>query len=135
MAATPSPNDLYTYAATVDRVVDGDTCVLLLNLGFDILLRHSCRLYGINAPEHGTEAGDAAKAYLIAMLPPGTEVIVKTIKDASEKYGRILGVIVIPEKKAVKKTKTAAVPAMVVNDHLVLMGFALPWDGKGQRPV
>lgn len=132
---TPSPADLYTYAATVDRVVDGDTAVLLLDLGFDILLRHSCRLYGINAPEHGTPAGDAAKAYLIALLPPGTAVIVKTQKDVNEKYGRILGTVVIPEKKAVKKTKTAAVPAVNVNDALVAAGHAKPWDGTGARPV
>lgn len=135
MATTPSPTDLFTYQAEVRRVVDGDTVELALDLGFSIMYRHSCRLFGINAPEHGTEAGDAAKAYLTNLLPVGTQVIVKTQKDNSEKYGRILGTIVIPEKKAVKKTKTAAVPAVNVNEQLVSTGHAKPWDGTGARPV
>lgn len=133
--ADPNPADLFTYQAEVRRVVDGDTVELALDLGFSIMYRHSCRLYGINAPEHGTEAGDAAKDFLKALLPVGTEVIVKTMKDKNEKFGRILGVIVIPEKKAVKKTKTAAIPAVVVNDHLVALGHAKVWDGTGVRPV
>lgn len=126
---------MYEYNASVIEVVDGDTVKINLDLGFSIMYRHSCRLYGINAPEHGTEAGDAAKVYLTALLPPGTGVLVQTRKDSSEKYGRILAVVVVPEKKAVKKTKTAAVPAIIVNDQLVAAGHAKVWDGTGVRPV
>lgn len=113
---------LYTYRATVVRVVDGDTVDLLLDLGFAILFKHSCRLNGINAPEHGTPAGDAAKARLTTLLPDGTPLIVATVKDKLEKFGRILGTLTMAD-------------GTVVNTLLVKEGHAFAWDGKGARPV
>ena len=45
---------MYEYACTVDRVVDGDTVDVILDLGFDILYRTRVRLYGIDTPESRT---------------------------------------------------------------------------------
>jgi len=129
-------SSLFTYRAVVERVVDGDTADLVLDMGFAISYRHSCRLFGINAPEHGTAAGDAAKAFLIELLPPGTEVYVKTEKDKLEKYGRILGTLeIIPPKTKKSKKPVPVVEVQTVNDLLVQAGHALPWDGKGARPI
>lgn len=113
---------MYEYNATVEKVVDGDTVDLLVDLGFSILYRHSCRLVGVNAPEHDTPEGEAAKLYLVQLLPPGAKLVLRTQKDKFEKYGRILGVLELPSKA-------------IVNDLLVSTGHAKKWDGKGARPV
>ena len=45
---------MYEYACKVDRVVDGDTVDVVLDLGFDILFKCRVRLYGIDTPESRT---------------------------------------------------------------------------------
>jgi len=56
-------------------------------------------VYGINAPELTTEAGKAARAHLIGLLgwtpEARPQVVVTTIKDRTEKYGRILVTIIL----------------------------------------
>lgn len=62
---------MYEYRATLDRVVDGDTVYLVVDLGFHIQVRMSFRLLGIDTPEvRGEERpeGLVAKAALEAML-------------------------------------------------------------------
>ena len=54
---------MYQYACKVDRVVDGDTIDVVLDLGFDILYRTRVRLYGIDTPESRTRDKDE-KAHL-----------------------------------------------------------------------
>ena len=49
---------MYEYSCTVDRVVDGDTIDVILDLGFDILYRSRVRLYGIDTPESRTRDKD-----------------------------------------------------------------------------
>jgi len=118
---------MFEYRATVLRVVDGDTVDLLIDLGFSISYTHSCRLFGINAPEHGTPEGDAATAFHAKLLPAGAPVVVRTQKDKFEKYGRILGTVFLAKKDAPQGTS--------INDQLVAAGCAKPWDGRGARPV
>ena len=45
---------MYEYNCTVERVVDGDTIDVVLDLGFDILHKCRVRLYGIDTPESRT---------------------------------------------------------------------------------
>ena len=45
---------MYEYAAKVDRVVDGDTVDVTLDLGFSIQYQARVRLLGINTPESRT---------------------------------------------------------------------------------
>jgi micrococcal nuclease len=58
-------SQLYTYRATISRVVDGDTIVASLSMGLDVYHTVSLRLLGVDTPElfHGTdrEAGAVAK--------------------------------------------------------------------------
>jgi micrococcal nuclease len=132
---------MYEYKAKVERVVDGDTLCLSVDLGFDISRKHSCRLHGINANEHDTIAGEAAKAFLTDLCPVGTPVIVQTIKDRDDKFGRVLGIVTIVPKpakaKRLKKGEAAALPEpmLSINDQLVEAGHALRWDGKGIKPI
>lgn len=89
------------YQATVDRVVDGDTVDVVVDLGFDLSLRGRFRLAGIDAPEMNTAAGRASKARLEELLPAAGVVFVETFKgDAKDKYGRYLGKFVQADGKS-----------------------------------
>lgn len=91
---------MYTYNAKVVRIIDGDTIIVNIDLGFYTwLFNQSIRLYGIDAPEIRTkntlekEAGILAKELIENYIQPGDSIILKTILDKSEKFGRILGII------------------------------------------
>ena len=52
----------YTYAARLERIIDGDTAVLLIDLGFDISTSQHVRFKGYNAPEtHKTHATEGIR--------------------------------------------------------------------------
>jgi micrococcal nuclease len=92
----------YTYNAVVERVVDGDTLDLAVDLGFKVQVRERFRLFGIDTPEvfgkSKSPEGEAASAYLKALLPVGTRVLVETVKG-TEKYGRWLAMVYLPDSK------------------------------------
>ena len=93
---------MYEYSCKVDRVVDGDTVDVVLDLGFDILFKSRVRLYGIDTPESRTRdldekaRGKMAGAYLKEAVDNGTKVVIETkLKDSRGKYGRVLGNVVV----------------------------------------
>ncbi len=92
---------MYEYKATINRVVDGDTVDVALDLGFDIVYNNRIRLLGIDTPESRTrdleekKRGLAAKDRVKALCPKGSVVTVKTTKDGKGKFGRILGEIYV----------------------------------------
>jgi len=93
---------MYEYSCTVDRVVDGDTCDVTLDLGFDILYRSCVRLYGIDTPESRTRnkdekvRGKLASAFLQKAIDNGEKVIIETkLKDSRGKFGRVLGNVIV----------------------------------------
>lgn len=73
---------LYHYKATVKRVIDGDTVVVDVDLGFSVVLRDQpVRLAKVNTPEKKGKtkaAGVAAKEALEAKLS-GKEVVLSLI--------------------------------------------------------
>lgn len=89
----------FFYKAELDRVVDGDTVDLVIDLGFDVFHKVRVRLHGVNAPESRTRdleekaLGLAAKDYVSNWLSESDEIYIRTMKDGSGKYGRILGYI------------------------------------------
>jgi micrococcal nuclease len=83
----------YTYAATVVKVIDGDTIDLTMDLGFYVKYSIRTRLRGVNAPEVREEAGKMVREELRKLLPVGTPVLVTTYRDPTDKYGRWLAVI------------------------------------------
>jgi micrococcal nuclease len=88
---------IYIYKAELISVVDGDTVDLIIDLGFDTSRRERFRLYGIDAPEMNTEAGKAAKAWLMGVLQPLEAIYVQTLQHKTQakrdKYGRFLAVL------------------------------------------
>ena len=93
---------MYEYGCTVERVVDGDTIDVILDLGFDIRFKSRVRLYGIDTPESRTRnkdekvRGKMAGAFLKDAVDNGTKVVIETkLKDSRGKYGRVLGNVVV----------------------------------------
>lgn len=107
---------MYEYTATVTRVVDGDTVWLNIDLGMDTYTNKSIRIYGIDAPEMSTDAGKRSKAAVENLLPIGTLVLLHTIKDRREKYGRYLGEITVGDD-------------LDLGSWMVEKGLAKPYDG------
>lgn len=82
---------LFTYRATVKRVVDGDTLVLACDLGMRIFTELEVRLQGVNCPEKKSPGFNDAKLFAEAWVEAHDgKVIVQTMKDKKEKYGRLL---------------------------------------------
>ena len=93
---------MYEYGCKVDRVVDGDTIDVVLDLGFDIMFKSRVRLYGIDTPESRTRdldekaRGKMASAFLKEAVENGSKVVIETkLKDSRGKYGRVLGNVVV----------------------------------------
>ena len=91
---------MFTYAAKLIDVIDGDTVDLLIDLGFGVHVKERCRLYGIDAPEMPTEAGRNAKSRLESLIGAvNVDLHVQTIKmprrpkEKTDKYGRYLAVL------------------------------------------
>ena len=99
----------YAYQAVLDRVVDGDTVDLWVDLGFSVWVKERFRLAYIDAPERFTEEGKAATQWIKDVLEGAELVVVSKSKD---KYGRWLGEIFI-EGESVNY-------AMVEADHAKL---------------
>ena len=102
---------MYEYRAKINKVVDGDTVDVDIELGFDIVLTgQRVRIMGIDTPESRTSDpvekafGLAAKNRLKELLGP-TAVLKTQIEkdgdDAKGKFGRILGDFVAPDGRMV----------------------------------
>ena len=85
---------MYEYGCTVERVVDGDTIDVILDLGFDIRFKSRVRLYGIDTPESRTRnkdekvRGKMAASFLKDAIENGEKVIIQTkLKDSRGKFG------------------------------------------------
>ena len=116
---------MYTYKAELDRVIDGDTIDVNIDLGFDITVHKRIRLAGIDTPESRTrdleekKRGLASKARLIELLDKGNLVVESQEVD---KYGRVLGILhMYPEDNL----------PFNINETLVKEGYAVEyWGGK-----
>lgn len=80
----------YTYAAAIERVIDGDTLLVLIEAGFGIIVRDRLRLRGVNTPEVGTPEGDRAKKFVEKCLPVGSTVVIKSHKWKTDPHGRFV---------------------------------------------
>jgi len=87
--------DAFVYQAEIERVVDGDTVDVTLDLGFDVKLhKQRVRLHGIDTPESRTR-NLAEKKLGLAAKERLKELCVGTFKVKSlgkGKYGRVLGI-------------------------------------------
>ena len=123
---------MYEYRAKVNRIVDGDTVDVDIELGFDIVLTgQRVRIMGIDTPESRTSDetekifGLAAKNRLKELL--GEKAILKTQiekdgDDAKGKFGRILGDFVAPDGR-------------MVTEIMIEEGHCVPYFGGSKEEV
>jgi micrococcal nuclease len=91
---------MYEYRCELNRVVDGDTVLVDIDLGCHIWKRGEyVRLLGIDTPElygkdpHERHRANDAKDFVISWFGDGGDFIIKTKTDKTGKYGRLLGSI------------------------------------------
>jgi micrococcal nuclease len=114
------PAHNWVYKATFLKNYDGDTIDVTADLGFDTHLDMRLRLLGIDTPEltsadpnlrlKAQQARDFARQLLT-----GQPLIIETVKDAKEKYGRYLARI--------------WARGICLNDELVRLSLATPYSG------
>ena len=114
---------MYTYfVKSVDRVVDGDTIDISIDLGFDLTKKERVRLAGIDTPEKRTknpkekEMGYQATEFLEMHLMEATKLTVKTEKEG--KIGRMLGWLYKSESDTTS-----------INQIMIDKGYAWAYDG------
>ena len=112
---------MYEYKCRIDRVVDGDTVDVDIDLGFGVWLRKErVRMYGIDTPESRTrdleekKYGLAAKAFVLAFLPIDSEQTLRTRKDGKGKFGRILGEFIVYDAK---KDAWRSLNEVMIDEH------------------
>ena len=118
---------MYTYTASVLKVIDGDTIEVDFDLGFGVWLRNQrIRLDGIDTPESRTAdkeekvRGTLSKDKLKEIL--GKDIRITTKIDPNEKYGRILGVLVNAD-------------GINVNEWLIQNNYAVKYTGENKELV
>ena len=114
---------MYTYfVKSVDRVVDGDTIDISIDLGFDLTKKERVRLAGIDTPEKRTkdqkekEMGYQATEFLEMHLMEAKKLTVKTEKEG--KFGRMLGWLYKSETDSTS-----------INQIMIDKGYAWAYDG------
>ena len=92
---------MYTYTATVAKIVDGDSVWLVVDVGYRMTYKDNFRLLRINTPELRSSdpevkaAAYVAKARLGDLIPVGSDVLIRTAK--SGKYGRWLAEVYVDD--------------------------------------
>ena len=121
---------MYTYNAKLIRVVDGDTVIAMVDLGFNTWKQTNIRFYGIDAYESRTrdleekEKGLKAKQLVIDVLEKSNgEFVLKSM--GLDKYGRSLGILKVSDEEA-------EYGSIDLNQYLVNEGLAVPYYG-GKR--
>ena len=114
---------MYTYfVKSIDRIVDGDTIDISIDLGFDLTKKERVRLAGIDTPEKRTknqkekEMGYQATEFLEMHLMEATKLTVRTEKDG--KFGRMLGWLYKTDEDTTS-----------INQIMIDKGYAWPYDG------
>lgn len=110
---------LYRYSAKLIRVIDGDTVVLEIDLGFRCRIHDQhVRLLGLDTPElHGPDAlkGIAAQMFTTTWFRSSATVYIESYRDQEQdSFGRILA-RVFREGDPVS-----------LNDALLVAGKAIP---------
>ena len=116
---------MYEYRVKkVNKIVDGDTIDVDIDLGFDISFSSRVRLAGIDTPESRTTdlkekaLGLEVKEKIKKELAAAKDVVIKTEKpDSSEKYGRILGWVFLDGN------------TVSLNQQLIDQGYAWTYGG------
>ena len=126
---------MYEYNALVDRVVDGDTIDVTIDLGFKVWKKMRVRMEGINTPESRTrdlkekKRGLAAKDRLIEILKFNDNKCILKVSGVG-KYGRALATVLVNSLSPLNGED--GVTLIDVNKQLIEEGHAVEYYG-GKR--
>lgn len=121
----------YEYKAKFKKVIDGDTLILDIDLGFNIVLSNqTVRLIGIDTPESRSKDkiekifGILSKKAVEEFMKAEDKLIIQTVfnDDNEDKFGRILGKIITSSK-------------VCLNDWLIDHNYAVLYKGENKELV
>ena len=125
----PSRKSCYNFRITeINRVVDGDTIDVTIDLGFDLYKKERVRVAGIDTPEKrtrdleekalGIDATNWLKEKLEATIAGDDEVSIRTeLVGGVGKYGRLLGWLYVGDSD------------VSLNEQMITEGYAWAYDG------
>jgi len=125
----PSRKSCYNFRVTeINRVLDGDTIDVTIDLGFDLYKKERVRVAGVDTPEKrtrdleekelGIDATNWLKEKLESTLAGDDELSIRTeLVGGVGKYGRLLGWLYIGDAE------------VSLNEQMITEGYAWEYDG------
>ena len=125
----PSRKSCYNFRVVkINRVVDGDTIDVTLDLGFSLTKKERVRIAGVDTPEKrtrdkeekilGIDATNWMKEKLTETIKGDEELVIRTeLKGGVGKYGRLLGWLYIGDDE------------FSLNEQMITEGYAWAYDG------
>ena len=125
----PSRKSCYNFRVTkINRVVDGDTIDVTIDLGFELYKKERVRVAGVDTPEKrtrdkeekelGIDATNWLKDKLNETIKGDEELIIRTeLKGGVGKYGRLLGWLYVGDAD------------ISLNEQMITEGYAWAYDG------
>ena len=125
----PSRQSCYNFRVTsIDKVLDGDTIDVTIDLGFDLYKKERVRVAGVDTPEKrtrdleekalGIDATNWLKKKLEDTINGDGELSVRTeLVGGTGKYGRLLGWLYIDDT------------TISLNEQMITEGYAWEYDG------
>ena len=131
MGAMTPPNrkSCYNFRVTeINRVLDGDTIDVTIDLGFDLYKKERVRVAGVDTPEKrtrdleekalGIDATNWLKQKLEDTIGGEYELTIRTeLKGGVGKYGRLLGWLYVGDEE------------VSLNEDMIEEGYAWAYDG------
>jgi len=125
----PSRKSCYNFRVIkINRVVDGDTIDVTIDLGFDLFKKERVRVAGVDTPEKrtrdleekalGIDATNWLKNHLDSAIAGEEDLIIRTeLVGGMGKYGRLLGWLYIGDAE------------LSLNEKMIEEGYAWAYDG------
>ena len=112
----------------INKVVDGDTIDVTIDLGFDLYKKERVRVAGVDTPEKrtrnleekalGIDATNWLKDKLEGAVAGDDDLVIRTELDGGVgKYGRLLGWLYIGDSN------------LSLNEQMITEGYAWSYDG------
>ena len=129
----PSRKSCYNFrVVSVDKVVDGDTIDVSIDLGFDLIKKERVRVAGVDTPEKrtrdleekalGLDATYWMQKNLQDTLDGDEALTIRTeLVGGMGKYGRLLGWLYIGED------------TVSLNEQMITEGYAWEYDGGTKK--
>ena len=127
--APPSRKSCYNFRVVeINRVVDGDTIDVTIDLGFDLFKKERVRIAGVDTPEKrtrdldekelGIDATNWMKEKLEGAIHGDDDLVIRTeLVGGMGKYGRLLGWLYIGDAE------------LSLNEQMITEGYAWAYDG------